>query len=83
MCDACWNAKVFADKVLKNGLCTGQEMAVFDMDGLKMAIKEEWLEHNKSESDYYVFRKALSTPPKTLSMLFDMGGQDRVRVHFV
>jgi hypothetical protein len=81
MCSTCWNAKTFAEKVLKNGLCTGQEMTVFDLDGLKMAIKEEWSEHK--ESEFYVFRKALSTKPASSYMIFNVTPSEKVTVHFV
>lgn len=84
MCGKCWDAKVFASKIM-SGVCTGEEMDTFDLNGLKIAVKEEWHEHPE-ETDYYVFRKALREPVSTPSIQFPVyanAAQKTLTIHFV
>lgn len=62
MCDACWNAEVFADKVKNRALCDGEEMMSMSFETLKYNLTQEWLQTDKS--NYFIFRKAIEDAPQ-------------------
>ena len=61
MCDGCWNAKIFAEKVRSRSLCTGQEMMTMSYDKLQHNLTQEWIKSD--ETEFFIFRKAIHDGP--------------------
>ena len=84
MCDQCYDAQIFANKIKNRSLCTGEEMLTMDYATLKYNLTQEWIKSDKSE--YFIFRKAINDAPKELQVTVPIKYMDKkssLHIHFV
>ncbi|MDN3504867.1 MAG: hypothetical protein P0S95_04760 [Rhabdochlamydiaceae bacterium] len=84
MCESCYDAQIFAEKVKNRSLCTGEEMLTMNYDTLKYNLTQEWIKSDKSE--YYIFRKAINDAPSAAEVNLPVSNADKkssLHIHFV
>ncbi|MCF7851686.1 MAG: hypothetical protein K9M07_00420 [Simkaniaceae bacterium] len=89
MCDNCWNAEKFADKIKNRDLCDGQEMMTMSFETLTYNLTQEWVQSNKSE--FFIFRKAINDLPESSEIALPVSSKDmsgnfksgQINIHFI